>query len=72
MGFLGKGSDLSHNCSNTWSLTHCAGPGVEPVSHCSRDITNPIAPQWELQENINFNEGLWHLEQKFKFVILLS
>ena len=39
----GQGSDLSHscdlycNCDNTWSSTHCEGPGMEPVSQHSRD-----------------------------------
>ena len=38
MEFPGQGSDLSCSCdlscicSNARSLTHCAGPGIEPVS----------------------------------------
>ena len=50
----GQGSDLSHSyelcwsCGNAGSLTHCAGPGIEPSSQCSRDTANPIAPQEEL------------------------
>ena len=38
MEFPGQGSDLSHrcdlchSCGNTGSLTHCAGPGIKPVS----------------------------------------
>ena len=45
--FPGQGSDPSHSCdlscscSNTRSLTHCAGPS-------SQDAANPIAPQQEL------------------------
>ena len=46
MAFLG--SDLHRNCSNTRSLTHCAGLGIEPASQCSRDADSPIVPQWEL------------------------
>ena len=49
MEFPGWGSGLSCSCSNTRSLTHCAGPVIEPVSQCSQDAANPIAPQWELQ-----------------------
>lgn len=26
------------------SLTHCAKQGIEPLSQCSRDITDPVAP----------------------------
>ena len=54
VAFLGQGSDpsiscnLCHNCGNTRFLTHCAGLGIEPVSQCSRDATDPIVPQWEL------------------------
>ena len=29
-------------------LTECARPGLEPVSWCCKDATDPIAPQWEL------------------------
>ena len=29
-------------------LTHCAGPGIKPVSWCCRDVADPVAPQWEL------------------------
>ena len=50
--FLGQGSDPSHSCdlchSSDNPLTHCAGPGIEPVSWCSRDASDPVAPQWEL------------------------
>ena len=52
--FIGPVSYLSHSChlghsySNTGSLTHCAGPGIEPTSQCSQDTTDPIAPQQEL------------------------
>ena len=30
--------------------THCARPGIEPVSWCCRDDGNPVAPQQELLE----------------------
>ena len=54
MDFLGLGSDPSHshdlswNCNNTTSLTHCAGPGIKPVTQHSQDATDSIAPQQEL------------------------
>ena len=41
--------DLCFSCGSARSLTHCAGPGIEPVSLCSRDAANPIMPQQELQ-----------------------
>ena len=31
-------------------LTHCAGPGMEPVSWHCRDATDPIAPQREFSD----------------------
>ena len=38
MEFPGQGSDLSHSCSYTGSLTHCWGrPGIEPVTRACRD-----------------------------------
>ena len=39
--FPSQGSDLGHSCNlsrrcgNARSLTHCAGPGIEPVSQCT-------------------------------------
>ena len=36
--------NLCQNCSNIRSLTHCAWPGIEPVSQCSRDTAHPVAP----------------------------
>ena len=48
MEFPGQGSDPSRSCGNARSLTHCTGPGVEPVSQHSRDAINPIAPEREL------------------------
>ena len=45
---LSRSCHLSHSCSNTGSLTHCAGPGIEPATQCSQDATDPIVPQWEL------------------------
>ena len=41
----GQGLDLSRHCDNTRSLTHCAGPGIEPVSQCSQDTTDPVVSQ---------------------------
>ena len=37
------------SCSNAGSITHCAGLGMEPASQGSRDTTNPVAPQRNLQ-----------------------
>ena len=48
MEFPGQGSDsscsfnLCHSCSNVGSLIHCAGPGIDAGSQCSRDATNPM------------------------------
>ena len=49
--FPGQGSDLScsyHLGSSLGCLTHCAGPGIEPVSQRSQEAVNPLAPQLEL------------------------
>ena len=48
MDFLSFSCDLNHSCSNIGSLTHCAGPGIKPVSQSSQDATNPTVAQWEL------------------------
>ena len=54
MEFLSQGSDLSlscglsRSCSNTRSLTQCAGPGIKPASQRSQDATGPGAPHWDL------------------------
>ena len=48
MEFLGQGSDPRRSCDIHWScgnarsLTHYAGPGIEPASQCSRDILIPL------------------------------
>ena len=50
MEFLGQGSDPSHSCnlcSNEGSLTHYAGLGVEPASHCSQEAMDPVVP-WSI------------------------
>ena len=47
MEFPGQGSDLSHSCSNTRSLTPYAGPGSR-LHLCSRDAADPTVPQREL------------------------
>ena len=39
--------DLSSSCSNTRSLTRCAGPGIKPASQCSQNIANLFGPQQE-------------------------
>ena len=45
------------------SLTHCVGPGIKPMSEHSRDATNPVAPQQELQKKFG-GGGLcpWYAE----------
>ena len=54
MEFLGQGSDPSHSCKpscicdNSGSLTHCSGPGIEPMSQCPQNASNPIVTQQEL------------------------
>ena len=63
MEFLGQGwdlslnCDLSHNCSNVGSLTHCSEPGIEPVSLCPQDAADPIVPQLKLWNKITFKAG---------------
>ena len=46
---LSYSCDLCCSCSNAGSLTHCARPGIEPVSLHSRDAVDPVEPQWGLQ-----------------------
>ena len=29
-------------------LTHCARPGIEPLSQCSQEAADPVVPQREL------------------------
>lgn len=58
--FLGQGSDPNynfgphHSCHNGGALTQCAGPGIKPVPHCSRDATDPFVWQWKLRLVIFF------------------
>ena len=48
MEFPGQVLDLSwSSCSNARSLTHYAGPGIEPVSQSSRDTGDPVGPHYE-------------------------
>ena len=55
MEFPGQGSDLScscdlsRSCGNARSLTHCASPGIEPVSQCSPDAADLTELQLELR-----------------------
>ena len=46
--------DLCCSYGNARSLTCCAGPGMEPMSRCLQDATNPIAPQWEFSSLVFF------------------
>ena len=39
--------ELSCSCSNTRSLTYCAGQGIKPTSQSSQDTADPLAPQLE-------------------------
>ena len=57
--FLSWGRDhiLSCNCGNAGSLTHWAGPGMDPVSQHSRDAADPTVPQQELQDGLPFSWG---------------
>ena len=54
MEFLDRELDPSHSCDlhqqlhNTGSLTHCAWPGIKPVSYSSRDAADTTVPQQEL------------------------
>ena len=70
MEFLGRGTDrihscrLSCHCSNAGSLTHCAGPGIEPVSQHSQDNADPIVPQQECLKVFIINV-FWILSDTF-------
>lgn len=37
----------THSRSNEGSLTHYAGLGVEPASHCSQEAMDPVVP-WSI------------------------
>ena len=49
-----RSHDLCHSCASPGSLTHCAGPGMEPASQGSQDTTDPVAPQRELPTLFHF------------------
>ena len=40
-------------------LIHCMGLGIEPMSRCWRDTTNPVAPHQELLMYMLFKCSLW-------------
>ena len=42
------GWDLYHSCGNTGSFNPLSRARDQPTSQCSRDATDPFAPQWEL------------------------
>ena len=46
--YLSHSRDPSHSCGSAGSLTHCARPGIEPVSQCSHDAADPVRPRREL------------------------
>ena len=58
MEFPGQGSDLScsqdfsRNYGNAGSLTHCAGPGIQPATQNSQNATDPIESQQELHDRV--------------------
>lgn len=60
---LWPGSDLNHSCqlhqccNNTRSLTYYARPGTKLGSKHSRDATNPMVSQWELQFSLFLKFG---------------
>ena len=37
-----RSCDGSHSCGNARSLTLCARPGIEPMSHCFQDAADPV------------------------------
>ena len=46
---MSRSGDLHHSCGNAGSLTHCSGPGVEPVSlllqrHCQSHCATAELP----------------------------
>ena len=70
MEFLGQRShqsrscNLHSSCGNTGSFNPLCLVGIESVSLCCWDATDPIVPQWELQAN-NF----WELFTKGGFFL---
>lgn len=49
------GRTVTRTGAEIWKHPKCpstlvSGLGIEPVSWCSRAATNPVPPQWELQE----------------------
>ena len=60
---LGPGSDstrrchLRHSYGRAGSLTHSAGPGMEPGSQHSQDAANPVPPLRELPHVNIFNNS---------------
>ena len=58
--FLGQGLLLSlscslhHSCSNTGSLTHCTGPGIELAPPQKQADQQPNVLQWKLSDGFFF------------------
>lgn len=44
----------TYACQILVSLSHCAPPGLKPVTQSSRDAANLFVPQWELLELLSF------------------
>ena len=42
------GMRSEHSCGNIRSLTHCAGPGIEPESSTPKTLHILLTPHWEL------------------------
>ena len=66
MEFPGRGShrscDLCHTCGNAGSLTHCAGPGIEPMSaqlqrHHWSGWATAGTPQWKFLKLNSFPQS---------------
>ena len=53
--------NLSHSCGNARSLTHCARPGIKPMSQGSQEAANPVAAQWGTPNHPNL--GLPRLDR---------
>ena len=74
MEFLDQGSDpscsydLCRSYSSTRYLTHCAGLRIKPASQRSRDIVDPIVPQWEFLSS-PLTEHIWRKQEQYFYLI---
>lgn len=59
-GCCSQGRDQIWTTTATYtSLTHCAGPGIEPGSWHCKEASDSTAPQWELQLCPCFNWAVY-------------